>query len=238
MLRRSAFAAGLLAMGAAQGQRTFVHADTTFIERSFRVGYHAVFIASPNDSIWYERVAGPTGDATAAPFVRKQQRMLLELGFKPAAALGGRPGRWQDWVGVKRWNGAWYLYAPSDWGYHRQAQVHPQCIVTSEMDGPLLHSIVEHGPGDPPLLLDERCVSMVSNAFDPRAPQVSVRVHPLDEASGVCLWEFVDGGGERTYEAMVPRDRARELPLIVNWSPSRKQPELVFEEVGPALLSR
>lgn len=218
-------------------QRSFTHNDSTFLERTFDKGYHAVFVAAQEDTVWHERLAGDPGDMSAHRHIRLQIRTLDELGVRPNGASAADAGR-IDRVAVKRFQGGYCLYAPNNWGHHRRLQLHPQWLVTSEMDGPLAHAVVEQvAPvGDEGTVRHFRCVSMVSHALDPKQDTVDVRVWTADEAMGVELWEFRDSYGDALYELMIPLDRAHALPVVVNHAPSRKWPEFAFEEPGPHLL--
>lgn len=237
MLRNGVLLLGALLMGqAARGQKPFAYNDTTFVVRDFRQGYHAVFYAAPHDSVWYARIASPPGDMRRHGHVQKQMRMLHELGIRPVPVGIDAPPR--DYVGAVLFDDRFQLYAPSDWAQHRQQQLHGAWLITNEPDGPLAHAIV----GRPPLaegeLLHLRCVSMVSHALDPKADTVEVRAWRIDEAVGVELWEHRDSYGDARYELMVPLDRARALPVLVNHAPGRKVREVEVVQPGPRLLER
>lgn len=221
-------------------QKSFTHNDSTFLERTFYKGYHAVFVAQPGDTVWRDRLAGDPGDMSSHRHIRLQARTLDELGVRPIGALSAVDGRRIDRVGVKRFQGGYCLYAPNDWGNHRRLQLHPQWLITSEMDGPLAHAVVElrSAGGAGGLLRHFRCISIVSHALDPKRDTVDVRVWMADEAMGLELWEFRDSYGDVQYELMMPLDRVKALPVVVNHAPSRKWPEFLFEEPGPHLLGR
>ncbi len=216
-------------------QKPFHYNDTTFLLRDFRQGYHAVFIAAPDDSVWHRRIASPPGDMRQHGHVRKQQRMLNELGVRSMAPTAGAEPVVIDRVGVVRFEDRFYLYAPSDWMNHRQQQVAGNWLITNETDGPLAHAIVARPASIDGEALHLRCVSMVSHALDPKADTVDVRAWVIDEATGVELWEHRDGYGDARYDLMVPLERATALPVIVNHAPARKAFEFEFAAPGPHL---
>jgi len=219
----------------ARAQSATAPPDTVFLERGTDGGYHAVFIAAAADSIWHQRVAGEIGDVSQNRFVRQQIRMLDELGVRPEAAAASAQ-QVLNRVAVKRWNGGYYLYSPSDWSGHRQFQLHPQWLITNETDGPLAHAIVQRMPASDDAALRFRCVSMISHALDPKRDTVDVAVRIVEATRGVELWEFSDSYGEVNYELMAPMERAREFQVIVNHSPSMKRKEFGFAAPGPHLL--
>lgn len=221
----------------ALAQAPVVKPDTVFLDRGFEGGYHAVFIAAADDSIWHQRVAGDIGDVSQNRFVRQQRRMLEELGIRPAPSTGSSHQPLNR-VGVKRWNGGYYLYSPSDWSVHRQFQLHAQWLITSETDGPVAHAIVERVPAEPDEAMSFRCVSMISHALDPKRDTVDVVVRQVEGDRGIELWEFTDSYGEVNYELMAPMERARAFPVIVNHSVGMKRKEFNFAEPGPHLLPR
>lgn len=223
---------------AAEAQKPFIHNDTTFLVRDFRAGYHAVFIAPQADSAWRQRVASPPGDMLQHTHVRKQQRMLAELGIRPTATATASGQGPADYVGVVLHEGRFCLYAPGDWANHRQLQLNGAWLITNETDGPLAHAIVERLEPANGELRHLRCISMVSHALDPKADRVDVRAWRIDEATGVELWEHTDSYGEARYELMVPLDRADALPVIVNHAPGRRAQEMRFEAAGPHLVRR
>ncbi|MBK6342450.1 MAG: hypothetical protein IPF41_07655 [Flavobacteriales bacterium] len=213
-------------------QEPFVHNDTTFLLRDFRTGYHAVFIAAGNDTVWRTRVASDPGDMAQHKHVRLQARALEELNVRPAPMPADQRGRRLDRIGVKRLNGGWSLYAPSDWIYHRQMQVSGNWLVTNEMDGPLAHAIVDRPAPTDGEAIRLRCVSLVSHAMDPRQDTIDVRAWRIDPERGIELWEFRDAYGDCTYEAMAPLEGSSGLPVIVNHRRSGKAREFGFEDPG------
>lgn len=219
---------------ASRAQKPFAHNDTTFLLRDFRYGYHAVFFA--DDSIWHARVASDPGDMAQHRHVRLQAKALDELHVRPRMLSGDRVGRRLDRIGVKRCNGGWYLYAPSDWIHHRQLQVSGAWLVTNEADGPLAHAIVERPEPTDGEDIRLRCVSLVSHAMDPEQDTIDVRAWRIDAERGIELWEFRDAHGDCSYEVMAPLDGADRLPVIVNHKPSGKAREFIFEEPGRGLL--
>lgn len=230
------FGAGLGSCVAAMAQKPFFeHADTTFLLRDFREGYHAVFVEGPDRTEWHRRVAADPGDMATHKHVRAQMRALEELRVRPAVhADGGRLDR----VGVNRLRGQWYLYAPNDWANHRQLQVSGPWLITNESGGALAHAIVGRPEPVDGEWLSLRCVSLVSHAMDPRSDTVAVRAWSVDPEAGVELWEFRDAYGDASYQLLVPLDRAQVLPVLVNHASARKAAEVEFEEPGPHLLRR
>lgn len=209
-------------------------ADTLFLERGVEGGYHAVFVAAEDDSVWYGRVAGEIGDVSQGRYVRQQMRMLEELGVRPAAPV--EQSGPQSRVGVKRWNGDYYLYAPSDWAQHRQLQFQARWLFTKETDGPLAHAVVQRLPAAPGEIMRFRSVSMISHALDPRHDTVDVVVRMVEERRGVELWEFTDSAGDVAYELMAPMEQARAFRVIVHHAPAAKRREFAFAAPGPHLI--
>lgn len=226
----------LVTCAAAAAQKPFFqHADTTFLLRDFREGYHAVFVEEPGKREWHGRVAADPGDMANHKHVRAQMRALEELRVRPAAPDDAAR---LDRVGVNLLHERWYLYAPSDWINHRQLQVSGPWLITNESSGALAHAIVGRAAPKDGEWLNLRCVSLVSHAMDPRQDTVEVRAWVADAEAGVELWEFRDAYGDARYELLVPLDRAHALPVLVNHSPARKAREVVFQEPGPHLLRR
>ncbi|HRD52474.1 MAG TPA: hypothetical protein PKY96_07490, partial [Flavobacteriales bacterium] len=209
-LRPWAAAAWLVGAAALQAQKPFTHNDTTFLLRDFREGYHAVFLS--NDSVWRARVASDPGDMAQHKHVRLQAKALDELRVRPAALPANPELERKDRIGVKRWNGDWYLYAPSDWINHRQLQVSGAWMVTNETGGPLAHAIVERPEPSDGEDIRLRCVSLVSHAMDPKQDTVEVRAWRIDAERGVELWEFCDAHGDCTYDLLAPLGSAGQLP--------------------------
>lgn len=225
---------GILVAGTttALAQQPFTHNDTTFLLRDFRNGYHAVFIAPERDTSWHRRVAGDPGDMAQHKHVRLQARALDELNVRPAPVPSDHRESRKDLIGVKRINGGWFLYAPSDWIYHRQLQLSGNWLVTNEMDGPLAHAIVDRPEPTDGEHIRLRCVSLVSHAMDPKQDTIEVRAWRIDPDRGIELWEFCDAYGDCTYDAMAALEASDSLPVIVNHRRSGKAREFSFEEPG------
>ncbi|MEO8588008.1 MAG: hypothetical protein ABI432_01450 [Flavobacteriales bacterium] len=225
---------------ATRAQDPFVKNDTTFLQRDTIGGYHAVFFAATGDSSLYDQVAWPIADLSEDKWVMSQRKALDGLGKKSPGVVSTEYFSRRDWVVVRRWKGAYCLYQPSDFGNHFRIQQFPRLIITDEPEGLAAFVVV----GYPTVLTDSLpglnypCVSLVSHAMDPKRDTVEVRLHQLDAATGLTLWEFADASGDVRYELMIPRKNALMLPLIVNYSPARKAREWVFDEVGPELLKR
>lgn len=228
----------LVCTSQASGQAPFLVNDTTFLLREDKdTGYHAVFIAAPSDTMWYERLAAPVGDMTRERWVRLQLEALDELGKRPVPILPQSQPIEKDWVAVKRIGGEHFLYAPSDWGYHRRMQVGEKAVVTSGMEGAEAHVIVG-GDGWVDGTYRLRCVSLVSRSMDPGRDTVDVVGHPLPGNDHLTLWTFRDSYGESTYELMTPLRYAPGFRVVVNHSRDRKQAEFGFDEAGPNWLQR
>ena len=236
-VRSLPFVLALLGALPVLAQDPFVLNDTTFLQRDAVGPYHAVFIASAGDTTWYNKVAAPVPDLSEHKWVMSQRKALDDMGKKApgVASMDYFPRR--DWVRVKRWKGAYYLYKPSDFSYHFRLQQFPRLIITDEADGPLAHVVLafqtahKDMPG-----WDYRCVSLVSHAFDPKNDTLVVSLDRLDPTTEVTLWRFADAGGDVRYELMVPREKAHLLPLIVNYSPAQKAREFQFDEVDAEFL--
>jgi len=214
--------------------------DTTFLIRDTVGSYHAVFIAAPTDTIWYDQVAGPIDDLYEHKWVMSQRKALDDMEKKSPGVASTEYFNRRDWVRVVRWKGVTYLYKPSDFINHFRVQQFPRLIITEEVDGPLAHVVVDY----PKAITDSLpgwsypCVSLMSHALDPQHDTLHVRLSVLDRTTQLTLWEFEEASGDTRYELMVPRQNARLLPVVVNYTPERKWIEFKFEPVGPELLKR
>lgn len=232
----------MLACPAVQGwaQDPFVLNDTTFIIRDTTGPYHAVFIAAQGDTAWYNEVAGPVSDLSEDKLVMSQRKALQDMGRKSPGVASTEYFKRRDWVKAVLWKGRPYLYRPSDPNSHFRAQQFPRLIITDDGVDPIAYVVVAYpvksAEGTP--TVDYASVSVMSHALDPVNDTVHVRLHTVDAALGLTLWEFEDSSGDVVHELMVPRENARLFPIIVNYPPEQKEPEFEFDVVGREILKR
>lgn len=235
-------AAFFLVCTSAQGwaQDPFVLNDTTFIVRDTIGPYHAVFIAAQGDTAWYNEVAGPIGDLSEDNLIMSQRKALQDMGKKSPGVASTEYFKRRDWVKAVMWKGRPYLYRPSDFIDHFRAQQLPRLIVADDGVDPIAYVVVAYPVkgAEGTAMIDYPCVSVMSRALDPKNDTVHVRLHTVDAAVGLTLWEFEDSSGDVVHELMVPRENARLFPIIVNYSPKQKEVEIEFDAVGRDLLKR
>jgi len=119
----------------------------------------------------------------------------------------------RQWVVVHPYQNKFYAYYPSDFGNHFRVQLNEKAFVGHHMDGLELEAL--HSVSKP-----EAGVWEVLFVTGKR-----IKVVQVSPGSPVWRWQF--SGWDRL---MVPAERLRELPVLVNYCEEQKQLEFDFEE--------
>lgn len=224
LLRAFGSGAGCAVACLLMAQAPFVRNDTTFFQRDSLGGeYHAVFLLTSAVQV------GLRAEDFLALSTEGEAQVSAQLDeLRSALAVrcpAERPPLPEKWVPVYRLNGEHYTYAPCDIGYGGGVWLREGHAVQQTAEGPevaLFKVLKADGEGSGALLW--------FTSYEPRGWNVSVR--QVDRATGIALWT-TDLDRPR-HQLMIPVEKARLLPRIVNHCPSRKWAEIPFEPVNPA----
>lgn len=197
--------------------------DTVFIKRIIadapKPFYHAIFI---------DTTAKARQDLTSFAFNHfdstlyfEQLANLKSLQLNKVAVSSIFPRRW---IALHSWQGKYYLYRPSDFGYHYRFELTDTTTIDFTMEG------AEPSRLDAILFSSDNKVKIHRiNQWEGR--QLTIVI--VDREKGIAVFSF---GPTRYTKAgyqllMVDAARAHLFPVIVNYCKTNKQPEFEFDKI-------
>jgi hypothetical protein len=208
-----AFSAFIASLG------SYAQQDTLFLKRvSTPSIYHAIFI----DTGSYYREQLTNFNFNHWDSVTYSEQMTL---LKPAknhrSTINHFP---KKWIPLYRHEGTYYLYKPSDWGYHFRFEMGDSTTIDHGMEGPQPSRIESISFSSP-----TRASITRINPWEGR----QVNIHVIDVARGIAVFTFGPTMySKKGYQVlMVDAAKATLFPIIVNYCLTDRQPEWEFEKI-------
>ena len=203
------------------------HSDTAFILRELsRDVYHAIYIEKNRNSRFYKNLLDfnfSKSDQESMLMNYNNNSLVEEGKHLRKYDLQGLP---KEWVPVYNYKDHLYLYAPSDWGNAGRVILSDTALIFWYMDGPYpvqYMSFKKTNANDYKLEYAETS-GQSSNR--------TVIIHTIDPKTGLTLWEYTSGsGGETFYQLNVPKEKASNFDMIVNYCEHMKQMEFDFDPI-------
>jgi hypothetical protein len=192
--------------------------DTIFLLKEKRtIGYHTVFIDTNPTSEFYRTITdfSFTGD-DAHSYTRS-------LEFFKGQKLTRFTNRTfpRKWIELYQYKGRFYVYYPSDFYFEYKVRITDSTYIIHTGEGPIANKIISFSK------VDSCTYSFRLTGQYGRNRRLTV--HIVDLKKGIAVFEEnVDGQGKE-YFLMVAADKARNLPLIVNYSRDQKELEFQFK---------
>jgi hypothetical protein len=198
--------------------QTTVVPDTTFLLRETKGDvYHAIFIDTAKASLYYDYITTFQFDEIDSASYQASLDCMGILSFM----------KYNDFGLPKQWNllytykNAYYLYSPSDYVNNYRILISDSTYTDYYGTGPFAHKI--------------NSLTKINNktyTFDLSSCndiQKKVIIHIIDPQKGIAIFEDPAADKDDRYVLMVRTDKAKEFPIIVNFSP-QKEAEYKFDE--------
>ena len=192
--------------------------DTTFLlKEKRRIGYHTVFIDTNPKSAFYRKI-------TDFSFISDDaERYASSLEFFKGQKLTRFTNRKfpRKWIELYQYKGKFYVYYPSDFYFEYKTRITDSTYIIHTGEGPVANKIISFRKVDSSTYRFRLTGEYGRNR--------KLTVHIIDPKKGIAVFEEnVDGRG-KAYFLMVAADKARNLPLIVNYSRAQKEEEFNFK---------
>jgi hypothetical protein len=208
----------ILALWLPASAQTTIIPDTTFLLRETKGDiYHAIFIDTAKISLYYDYITTFQFDETDSASYQASLDCMGLLSFMKYNDFG-IPRQWNLLYSYKN---AYYLYSPSDYVNNYRILISDSTYTDYYGTGPFAHKI--------------NSLTRINNrtyTFDLSSCndiQKKVIIHIIDLQKGIAVFEDPAADKEDRYVLMVRTDKAKEFPIIVNFSP-QKEPEYKFDE--------
>jgi hypothetical protein len=135
------------------------------------------------------------------------------------------------WISLYQLNGRYFLYRPSDFGYHFRFEINDSTTIDFSMEGPEPSKIKSVSFITPYEILIRRY-----NIWKGETVQIQV----VDAAKGIAVFTFgpTKYNKKRSQLLMVDASKAHLFSTIVNYSPNQKVMEFGFDEIDFDSLTR
>lgn len=192
--------------------------DTTFLlKEKRRIGYHTVFIDTNPKSAFYRTI-------TDFSFISDDaKRYASSLEFFKGQKLTRFTNRKfpRKWIELYQYKGKFYVYYPSDFYFEYKIRITDSTYIIHTGEGPVANKIISFSKVDSSTYRFRLTGQYGRNR--------KLTVHIIDPQKGIAVFEEnVDGQG-KNYFLMIAADKARNLPLIVNYSRAQKEEEFNFK---------
>lgn len=195
--------------------------DTVFIYKDPERGAaQSIFFENDSNSVFYESI-------NYWDFLMFDQNSYTEslsrLAENKQALTHKKPLiPFTRWITLKQYQGRFYAYHPCDFYTHFRQSVNDSTFIDWTGEGPVANRI----------LLEQK---MAPNLYEyrlsgPGNPDRQLRIHIIDPAKGIALFEETGQEDHTDYYLMIAAEKIRSVPLIVNNCEWQKQRELHFEE--------
>lgn len=196
--------------------------DTTFLLKNTKGTQHYIFIEPNKASPFYDEVADFSieglGEQSYQNSLAALHERHLELGRIDIADFP------TQWIITHQYKGQCYLYRPSDFYTHFQMGLTDSSFVDYTGEGPIANKILRFTKKDKSTYL-----FVLTGMYDSVR---TITVHIIDRKKGIAVFEENTNGEGTHFFLMVDARKRRQLPLIVNYCKTQKQPEFRFDEPG------
>jgi len=203
-----------------QGQS---RSDTTFILRETSPVYHAVYIEKNKKSDYYNLITNCDFSHTdSLTYLESVKHIFGESqpAFKKNKISSTLP---KQWCSLYSFRDNYYLYAPSDWGNKQNLLINDSTLIRYYMDGPyasLLDGFKMVG--------EDKFEVSILNAY---GSVNKINIHVIDWKNQIAIFEDESEPESQRYKLMVGTTKARNFPIIVNFTPDQKYAEFSFDKI-------
>jgi hypothetical protein len=201
------------------GQST--ESDTTFIFKNTALPHrHMIFIDYNKDSEFYDillKFKFSQFDSETYKYSTeylKENNLILNK-KKPVIP-------WTNWVILKQYNSAYYVYKPSDFFFHFRQSVNDTTFIDWTGEGPEANKILEQKK------IDDKTYEFKLTGITHQ--ERTLIIHIIDLQNGIAVFEQTTNATDKRYYLMIAAERIKNVPIIVNYCPTLKQTEIGFDK--------
>lgn len=132
---------------------------------------------------------------------------------------------WTNWVTLKQYKGKYYAYHPCDFLFHFRQSINDSTFIDWTGEGPVANKIIEQKK------INNKTYEIILTGIYRQDRKLII--HILDKKKGIAIFEEKSGNDRKVY-LMIAANKIRSVPIIVNYCPTQKQTELVFDAVDQA----
>lgn len=194
--------------------------DTSFLLKNTKSLQHYIFIEPNKASPFYDEIADFSIEGLGDQSYRNSLAALYERHLKLGrVATADFP---KQWIIAQQYKGQCYLYRPSDFYTHFQMGLTDTSFVDYTGEGPIANRILRFTKKD-----NNTYFFVLTGMYDSIR---TITVHIIDRKKGIAVFEENSNGQGPHFFIMVDARKRRQLPLIVNYCKTQKQPEFRFDE--------
>jgi hypothetical protein len=131
-----------------------------------------------------------------------------------------------QWVPLYLFRSKYYLYHPSDWGNRGMKYLTKWSLMFYDMDGYRPLAIQSFAKIKNNIFNIKLIQTMEGDEYLPE----EVNIYILDKLNNLAVWEY-KAGNSSTYQLMIPKEHARQYPIIRITSDFGKRGEYEFEQI-------
>lgn len=208
--------------------------DTDFILRKFdKDYYHAIFIERNRNSKYYKDLTDFTMNKYDTDDYLSNCDYLKKRFHSPLNKydLNNFP---KEWMPLYRYKGKYYIYYPSEWGLKDRTIFTDSTLVYWNMEGPYPNPIKLFKK------INNNTWQIKARTLFPNDRQdFHYIIHMIDTVNQIAIWENENEKGPYRFDFYIPKEKAKNFDLIVNYCLQGKFNEFGFDVIDfEALLKR
>jgi hypothetical protein len=200
--------------------------DTIFLLKERDRGYyHIVYIEKNRKSTWYKNLLDFKmyyGDSDE--YHDNLDGLKAHFQSFKKCRLEGLP---KEWLPLYRYKGKYYIYYPSEWGMVDREVLTDSTLINWTIEGP-----------EPMAIASAKRIKtntwyLDSHYFyDGKLHLKKIKVHVVNTANQMAVWEYPDESGPYRYELYIPRASAAKFDMVVNYCAQGKMAEFfMFDKI-------
>lgn len=198
--------------------------DTEFISRELSEdNYVAIFIERNKKSQYYKWLTNFKIDNFEELNFNFLTERLNHDEAKTRLTYKIPPELPRKWCGLTIYKDAYYLYAPSDWGFDTRLLFTDSLLIEFNMDGPFggfILNVRKQNKNTYEFLVDD-------NAQEPSL----LTIHMIDWENQIAIFDNHNQDENYRYSLKIGASKAKNFPIIVNYSKYQKNQEFEFEPI-------
>jgi hypothetical protein len=208
----------LLIPGLTLYAQTSSPSDTTFLLREGEGdAYHAIFIDTNKTSLYYDYITSfqfDDNDSVTYASTLDCLQPFNSVAFNDTSFA-------RQWNSLYSYKGKYYLYSPSDYANNIRIALSDSTCIYYSSQGPSATGINDISK------IDLKTYRLSLHYCYTSKPAI-VLIHIIDAKKGIAIFEYTFSKDGR-YRLMVSADKAKNFPIIVNYS-TQKASEFDFDD--------
>jgi len=194
--------------------------DTTFLLRTNSDGiYHAIFIDPTKASKLYDRISNFTfynfDQESYDNSLNDLKSNHISLTRKVITQVP------KKWIPLYQYRNKFYVYYPCDFYFHFKVSITDTSFIDYTGEGPVANKINDFKK------INDTTFKFNLTGIEPNRNLI---IHIIEKENDIAVFEENSQEKNKRYYLMISSDNVKNVPMIVNYCPTRKEMEFEFDK--------